>query len=1143
MEPTYFTCDLEQAVKYQCGKKYETVTEFIDLKARQQHSSPAVGFFSLSQGSEPWSTHILTFGDVQRGSMVVAKALSTKLGAIPKQTIALICPSSPEFLFTWLAIIRLGHAALLIAPQCSPSSVSHLCRSCEVKHLFYDEVYQDLAEKASAESANSKGLDIDATIIPFANEDIFDVISRTPSPTPETAQGIRRFDIAYLHHTSGTSTGIPKPIPQTHHGAVGVLPRLDGTGHASFTTTPLYHGGIADLFRAWTSDALMWLFPGKDHPITAANVCRCLDAASSAVEQDSAPPVKYFSSVPYILQMMAEDRVGLKYLQDMDVVGVGGAALPAEIGDKLVLSNVNLISRFGSAECGFLMSSCRDFKKDKEWQYLRIMPGQEHLKFEPQENDGLSELVIQPGWPHMAKHNRDDGSYATADLFAAHSRIPNAWRYHSRADSQLTLVTGKKFDPAPLEDAIRASSPLVEDVLVFGNENLYPGVLIFRSKSAISLTDDDFLRGIAPMIERLNRDSQSHARIPRSMLLPMPYDQGSLEKSSKGTILRSRAEERYASIISRAYSADPSATTSNVSDEDILENVRKIVTNIVGDRTDVKPGSLSDDSDLFSFGIDSIGCIQIRHALCRLIPDGSALPLTVVEDQGMISRLSALILRIRSGEETNDIKDTSLDQHALMLDLVKRYSTFEDSGLSPIPSTPSCSSPAPSPVTTASNQEGVQILLTGPTGSLGSHILHQLLCDPRVSHIHLFVRGETAQASRDRVLEALSSRLLPVPIDFGSRTTIWQCTLSDPLLGLSPADYATLASRVDVIIHLAWSVNFLLPLRSFETTHLAGLRNLINFSLTSSSRPRPPRFVFCSSVASVSAYQTCNVTGADDDTQTATGTRKGHTRCEQTDTLVPELPVSDMPAASGPTGYARSKWVAEAMCVAAHTETRLNSRISISRVGQLSAATDTGVWSKTEAYPLMLSSSRVTGVLPDLKHEVLGWLPVDLAARAFVEDALKGIDHQNRDRQQPPKIENIPVHHVLNPSTELHWSDLLARLSSRRHQPFKAVPADEWLRVLSSLQEQNQKDTTGTAFEGLQKHPSFKLLGFWKSVYGSSTKDPQTQETPNIKTSPPIRRYDMDKTYARMPCLRDQQHSGLDDEYLIKTWDWIIKNV
>ena len=54
-------------------------------------------------------------------------------------------------------------------------------------------------------------------------------------------------DVAYLHHTSGTSTGLPKSIPQTHHAAVDVPPTFsDCHEKATFTTTPLYYGGAAD---------------------------------------------------------------------------------------------------------------------------------------------------------------------------------------------------------------------------------------------------------------------------------------------------------------------------------------------------------------------------------------------------------------------------------------------------------------------------------------------------------------------------------------------------------------------------------------------------------------------------------------------------------------------------------------------------------------------------------------------------------------------------------------------------------------------------------------------------------------------------------------------------------------------------------
>ena len=131
-------------------------------------------------------------------------------------------------------------------------------------------------------------------------------------------------------------------------------------------------------------------------------------------------------------------------------------------------------------------------------------------------------------------------------------KIPNAWKYHSRADSQLTLITVKNFDPTPLEAAI-ATSPLVEDVSIFGNGQQYPVALLFRSPQSAGMTNEEFTSAVWPSIEKLNSESQGHTRVPSSTLVVMPKDSPGLEKSRKGTTMRGQAEKRYAETIMRAY--------------------------------------------------------------------------------------------------------------------------------------------------------------------------------------------------------------------------------------------------------------------------------------------------------------------------------------------------------------------------------------------------------------------------------------------------------------------------------------------------------------------------------------------------------------------------------------------------------------
>ena len=943
--------------------------------------------------------------------------------------------------------------------------------------MIYHSIYTDLVEAARQNFTNAPPELLLLPRIEDRNEAIKPNALFPIRPTSES-------DVAYLHHTSGTSSGLPKPIPQTHRAAVGVLPTLSsGSAIATFTTTPLYHGGVADCFRAWTSGAMIWLFPGADLPITASNICNSLDCAAASVKTHQTPEVKYFSSVPYVLQMLAAEDEGLRNLRQMDLVGVGGAALAQDVGNDLVHLGINLVSRFGSAECGFLMSSHRAYSTDEEWQYLRS-DASPSLEFEPQE-DGLAELVILPSWPHMAKRNREDGSYATADLFAPHSTIPNAWKYHSRADSQLTLITGKKFDPAPLEDSI-STSPLLDDVLIFGNGQQIPGALLFRNASSYELTKDELLSAVLPLIEKLNAESQGHTRLSKSMLTVMPKDAPGLEKSSKGTILRSQAEKRYSLEIARAYETGPdssangvySITQEEVSDEEVPTVILKIIQRVLN-----TSNSIPVEGDLFSLGVDSSHCIQIRALLQSQILPSTApqLPLNVVYDWGTIRRLSGYLISIRKGQ-----KMQAEDETQSMRDLVQEYGSFVDEpSSSPVP--------APSTHTERPTSSGEVVILTGATGALGAHILSLLRSSPHVSEIHCLIRAASPSAARERISKSLLARN-KAPLDPTSpQITCHPCKLSDSALGLPSSTYKDLATRTTLIVHAAWAVNFSMRLSSFVKDHIGGLRNLINLALAS-PHTATPRFVFCSSTASVLRPQYTSP--------------------------IPER-ISHDPLSASPLGYSRSKWVAESICEQAYLHTRLKDHISVLRIGQLCGDTESGIWNVTEAWPLMLSSVQVTGNLPQLPGQRLDWLPVDIAAEAVLQVSLP---------TNPKQAGNpaIPVYHLLNPSTKTTWSDLLVWLQ-KISPAFAIVSPSTWVSHLD-----NQ---TGDA----AKHPARKLLGLWKEAYcndqhGQATQKQNQGEEEEEEEKKDIT-FTMTETKEAAPIMRDVK--PITEEQFSKIWAWI----
>ncbi|KAH3916116.1 hypothetical protein HBI56_037760 [Parastagonospora nodorum] len=1055
MQTNYFACTLGQASALSCKPKaYRTVPEFVDLQAQLHAFLPAVGFSIPQRDGVAWTYNVLTFGDVQQGTEVFASRLKSGLSS-SENTVALLCHSSPEFLFTWLGLMKLGRSVLLIAPQCQPAAILHLCKSCEVSTLLYDSGHTERARQTETLAKGEKVAGFKSQLLPLQeDEDVFDVIKEDADLSIDMIV-VDDTATAYLHHTSGTSSGLPKPIPQSHRGAIGVLPHLPKIpGIASFTTTPLYHGGIADLFRCWTSNSMIWLFPAKDVPITARNICQCLDVAKSYSSEEMIPKVKYFSSVPYVLQMMESDKQGLGWLQCMDIVGVGGAALPAEVGDRMVKAGVNLISRFGSAECGFLLSSFRDFQLDQDWQYLRNYNPPSLVDFEPRDGD-LAELIVKPGWPHMAKKNREDGSFATADLFARHPSIPDAWLYHSRADSQLTLITGKKFDPAPLEAAI-ATSPHLDDVVIFGDGRPFPGALLLRSEQSSQLSHQELLEAIKPTVEKLNRESQDHARIPFHMLVPLPHQSQPLEKSSKGTLIRRAANARFEKVVNAAYDSQEVDGTTEVADEDVPKHLIGLIQDMTS-----QSDELSDDMDLFSYGVDSIACMQLRTRLRGLIPNcPKELPMSVIEDCGTIRRLTDYVLRKRHGE--SDASEE--DEEKLMMDLVKQHGSFGKHAAS-------------SQTNGQMNKTGEVVVLTGATGALGAHILDLLQKKPDIETIYCLVRGADQHAAQERVSKSLQQRGLS-NINL-QKVKIFPSQLSDPHLGLSSDLYTQLATSTTSIIHIAWTVNFRLKLRSFVKDNIASVRNLLDLCLAV-PRSDPPRFTYCSSTASI-------INSAPD----ASG-------------QLPEL-IQPNPSSASPLGYSRSKWVAEHICLSAHEQTRLHGRISVVRVGQLAGASDTGIWNTKEAWPMMLSTARLIKCLPDLGDEPLDWLPVDVAARAFLEIT-----------SPAQGSGDMPVYHVLNPHVEPTWRQLLQWL--KKEEDFDIVTPGEWVKRLEQA-------------EGIE-HSAMKLLGLWKEAYGGEWVEERGKERPV---------FGMQETKKGVEVLRDVR--PLDEGYVERMWEWIIENV
>lgn len=575
------------------------------------------------------------------------------------------------------------------------------------------------------------------------------------------------------------------------------------------------------------------------------------------------------------------------------------------------------------------------------------------------------------------------------------------------------------------------------------------------------MKDQDLLEAIKPVVEKLNRDSQDHARIPYDMLIPLPH-QEPLEKSSKGTLIRRVAEARFESTISRAYEEQDLNRSVEVPDEELAQHLEDLIQSITP-----QSAALTDDMDLFSYGVDSIACMQLRSRLRGLVPNcQKPLPMSVIEDCGSIKRLTEYVLRIRHG----GLGVVEEDEEQLMKDLVTQYGSFAEHSAKPATNDPP-----------DNDKRGEVVVLTGATGALGAHILSLLRNSEAVEAIYCLVRGADQHAAKERVSKALEQRGLPSLLasdPINAKVKVLPAQLGDKRLGLSDSLYDRLAMEATSIIHVAWTVNFRLKLRSFVEDNIAGVRNLLNLAL-SADQAVPPRFAYCSSTAAMM-----------------------NSKVDQSGFWSEQL-LSD-PASASPLGYSRSKWVAEHICAAADSRTILRGRIAIIRVGQLAGDSKSGVWNTKEAWPMMLSTASIIKCLPDLETESLDWLPVDVAARAFLEST----------REENCNQEKTPVYHVLNPHRQPTWHQMLLWLQNKAD--FEIVSPQKWLQRLE---------------ESDNEHSAKKLLGLWKEAYGNGVQGSSLQRP----------QFAMERSRERIPALTEVK--PLDEPYVQRVWEWVQANV
>jgi thioester reductase-like protein len=724
-------------------------------------------------------------------------------------------------------------------------------------------------------------------------------------------------------------------------------------------------------------------------------------------------------TVPVILEEISllPEKEGVQALQPLQFVACGGGPLKVSVGERLATAGVKVLSHFGATEIGALAPIFAP-SPSYDWHYFRLRQDM-NVKTEPVESAEQGsvqyyKLTAHPfGW---------DTAFELQDRLLSNPENPKAdFKAVGRNDDLIVLVTGEKVLPRILESLL-SESQLVKTAAAFGDGQFELGVIVEPAEPSKDV--EQFKSLIWPIILRAGDQMDDHARISSKTSIIVVPPGRSIPRSDKGSVLRKETYRSFEAEISKVYQdLDDSTTEAShypLDAQNLEESLKKMIQ--FGLNWKASTENWNYDDDLFELGMNSLQALRLRRLLLSSIsndaflsPAAKRVTIDFVYKNSSIAKIAEALRDGENLEGTQTVREKSIE------DFIGLYSLRQ---------------PSSRDQQIAAPEAGSVVLLTGGTGSLGSHVLAQLASLPSVARVvclnRLPVDVGHRREPREQQFKTAETKGITIPSQDRLKIEVIQTDPAAIRLGLEDACYARLRDTVTHILHCAWPMDFKRMLPSFQT-QFCFLQSLLNLA-KDAHEVRPsirPRLLFISSIAVVGQYARVQ------------GTR-----------IVPEVPMEDS-RCTNEFGYGKAKLVCEKMIENAARTHRNEMEVLCVRVGQVSGSRKSGFWNPNEHFPALIQFSqnvsrlpRIGGVSQQLRSwmswpllistQTLSWAPVDSAAEALSELLLT-----------PHPVNSI--YHLENPVRQ-SWHDVLTTLAYKLDiSSTEFLPFDEWMDRVSDF--------------------------------------------------------------------------------------------
>ncbi|KAF9223042.1 putative aminoadipate reductase [Gyrodon lividus] len=783
---------------------------FSDLINLHMQKNPTFPIFVYPDDQSPHRTTEITFLEFGRAAHRIAHALRPARQGDEGQVVILIANTDTILHHAVMAGMSIaGLVPFLVSPRNSAAAVADMMKKTNCSRIVtLHYAHESLIDGIRREVSGGELIFDELPTLGYAFPKLGNEAESDPfDPYPSGLRPDLDNPAIYIH--SSGSTGFPKPIAHSYKVQIHWMTQPVVEGFRFISTPrrlgvmalPAFHGyGMqVQLYFPIASLATAVLYPPRSG--TDPRAPPVIPTSDNILETARRTKCKILTIVPTFLEQWATSKDAVDELKKLDLIMYGGGPLAVKVGDALCAAGVTIGAAYGGTEFGgpVFTPNKKDIV-DGDWNWFRFA---DNIRWVPQ-GDGTYECqVLTTETNQMAVENLPDvKGYATSDLFVKHP-TKNMWKIVGRADDVITLASGEKTVPAPMEGIV-ASSLLLDGAVMFGRERTQVGILIEpRPEHVVDIQDDqavaEFRNKIWPLVEEANATAPAFSRIFKEMILITDRGKPML-RTPKGTVQKTATVKAYETEIDALLSV-------TYLRNQLLDALRK--------------------------SVDA----NIRSAVSRI-------PINIIFDNPTIKLLAARIVSLVNEVGVSHTLDTK-EQHIVAMDaMIEKYTV----GLNG----PANYVAINGTIDGESHLTRAVVLLTGSTGGLGSFLLSQLLEDPMVERVYALNRPSSSTSIEERQRSAFLDRGLSVDLLCSTKLVYLEADASRDKCGLSPALYDEIRDSVTTIIHNAWRLDFNLSLASFEP-NVKATRNLVDLGIDSVHRNHL-RFVFTSSIGSAQSW-------------------------------------------------------------------------------------------------------------------------------------------------------------------------------------------------------------------------------------------------------------------------------------------------